>query len=65
MCDATLYVYFDILWYINSFHLIHTDDTVHSFAEVSLQLLCIAGQLNGKNLPGVPSRESNSGLPYS
>jgi hypothetical protein len=35
-----------------------------SFAEVSLHLL-IAGQLSGKNLPGVPSRESNSGLPSS
>jgi hypothetical protein len=34
------------------------------FAEVHLHLL-IAGQLSGKNLLGVPSRESNSGLPYS
>jgi hypothetical protein len=33
------------------------------FAEVPLYLL-IAGQLSGKNLPGVPSREANSDLPY-
>ncbi len=34
------------------------------FAEVPLHLL-IAGQLSGKNLPGLPSRESNSGMPCS
>jgi hypothetical protein len=34
-----------------------------SFAEIPLRLL-IAGQLGGKNLPGVPSRDSNSGLPF-
>jgi hypothetical protein len=34
------------------------------FAEVSHHLL-IAGRLSGKNLPGVPSRQSNSGLTYS
>jgi hypothetical protein len=34
-----------------------------SFAVVPLHLL-IAGQLGWKNLPGVPSRETNSGLPY-
>ncbi len=27
--------------------------------------LSFAGQLSGKNLPGVPSRELTSGLPYS
>ncbi len=35
-----------------------------SFAVVPLHLL-IAGQLGWKNLPGVPSRETNSGLPYA
>jgi hypothetical protein len=34
------------------------------FTEVSLHLP-IACKLSGKNLPAVPSRESNSGLPYS
>ncbi len=34
------------------------------FAEDPLHLL-IAGQLSGKNLPGVPSQDLNSGLPYS
>ncbi len=34
------------------------------FAGASLQLL-IAGKLSVKNLPVVPSLESNSGLPYS
>jgi hypothetical protein len=33
------------------------------FAEVPVHFL-IAGQLIGKNLPRVPSRESSSGLPY-
>ncbi len=35
-----------------------------SFAEVPLHLL-LDGQLSGKNLPGVTSQESNSGLSYS
>jgi hypothetical protein len=35
-----------------------------SFAEVSLHLPN-AGHLSGKNLPGAPSREWNSGLSYS
>jgi hypothetical protein len=36
------------------------------FAVVPLHLLIlIADQLTGKNLPGVPSRVSNSGLPHS
>jgi hypothetical protein len=35
-----------------------------SFAEVPLHPL-IVGQLSGKNLTRMPSRESNSGLPYS
>ncbi len=34
------------------------------FAGVSVHLL-IACKLSGRNLPVVPSRESNSGLPYS
>jgi hypothetical protein len=34
------------------------------FAEASLHIV-IACKLSGKNLPVVPSRESNSGLPYS
>ncbi len=50
---------------IHSFNHIHT---IHIYpspvAEVFLHLF-IAGTLSGKNLPVVPSRESNSGLPYS
>ncbi len=34
------------------------------FAEAFLRFL-IAGMLSGKHLPVVPSRELNSGLPYS
>ncbi len=54
---------FILKWYINSItfmQYIHPS----SFAEVSLHLH-IACHLSGKKLPGVPSRESNSGLPYS
>ncbi len=47
------------------FHSITFIQYVHQspFAEVPLHLN-IAGQLSGKNLPGVPSWESSSGLPY-
>jgi hypothetical protein len=41
---------------INSFIHIHT---IHIYTQP------FAGKLSGKNLPVVPSRESNSGLPYS
>ncbi len=34
------------------------------FAEVSLHFI-IACKLSGENLPVIPNRESNSGLPYS
>ncbi len=36
----------------------------YPFAEASL-LFFIACSFRGKNLPGVPSRDLNSGLPYS
>jgi hypothetical protein len=57
---------FEILQNIQYIHSIPFIYYIHpsSFAEVPLHFL-IAGQLSGKNLPGVPSRESKSGLPYS
>jgi hypothetical protein len=39
--------------------------TSPSQLDVYILPLLIAGQLGWKNLPGVPSRETNSGLPYS
>jgi hypothetical protein len=62
--DATLLVYFSyIITYIHSITFIQYIYPL-PFAEVSLHLL-IACKLSEKNLPGVSSRESNSGLPYS
>ncbi len=51
-----------LILYVTLIHSITFIQYIHpsSCAEVPLQLL-IAGQLRGKNLPGVPSRESNSG----
>jgi hypothetical protein len=49
------------------FYDVHTIIQSHSyntFAEASLHLL-IASKLSGTDLPVVPSRESNSGLPSS
>jgi hypothetical protein len=54
---------FDFITYIHSFiqsQYIHPSP----FAEASLHIL-IACVLSGENFPVVPSRESNSGLPYS
>ncbi len=53
----SVFVYFEILLCIQYIH-------PSPLAVVPLHLL-IADQLSGKNLPGVPSRVSNSGLPYS
>jgi hypothetical protein len=60
--DATLFVYF---WFYN-IHTFIQSQYIHpsSFAEASLHIL-IACVLSGENFPVVPSRESNSGLPYS
>jgi hypothetical protein len=58
--DATLFVYFDtgiFLFFITFIQFINRSP----LAEVRLRLL-IAGQISWENLP---SRESNSGLPYS
>jgi hypothetical protein len=52
-----------ILYNIHTY--IHSNSyNTSPFAEASLHFL-IACMLSGKHLPGVPSRESNSGLPYS
>jgi hypothetical protein len=61
--DATLFVYFSYILYIHKFiqsQFIHPSP----FAEASLHFF-IACMLSGEDLPVVPSRESNSGLPYS
>ncbi len=44
-----------LLYIINSFHHIYTIHSSIDMAEVPLHLL-IAGQLSGKDLPGVPSK---------
>jgi hypothetical protein len=61
--DATLFVYFHIfITYIHSFNH-NTFIRRHSLKPLTISSsLC---QLSGENLPVVPSRESNSGLPYS
>jgi hypothetical protein len=60
--DATPFVYF--LFYNR--HSFIQSQYIHPspFAEASLHIL-IACVLSGENFPVVPSRESNSGLPYS
>ncbi len=45
-------------------HTIIQSHSYNTFAEASLHLL-IASKLSGTDLPEVPSRESNSGLPSS
>ncbi len=62
--DATLLVYFS--YFTTYIHSITIIQYIYPspFTEVSLHLL-IAWKLSRKNLPVVPSRESNSGLPYS
>jgi hypothetical protein len=57
---------FICIFYSTYIHSITFIQYIHPspFAEVPLHLL-IATQLSGKNLLGVPSRESNSGLPCS
>jgi hypothetical protein len=54
------------LFIFHSFYNRHSYNHNHPspFAEASLHFL-IACMLSGKDLPVVPSRESNSGLPYS
>ncbi len=61
--DATLFVYFS--YFITYLHSITFIQYIYPspFAEASLHFF-IACML-GKHLPVVPSRESNSGLPYS
>ncbi len=54
-------VWWHIFYTIHSFHHIHTKRYIHPSPFVKVPLyLPIAGQLSGKNLPGVPSWESNS-----
>ncbi len=63
--DATLLVYFSyFITYIYSFIRSHSYIHTSPFAGASLHFF-IACKLSGKNHPVVPSRESNSGLPYS
>ncbi len=64
--DNRTTVVFILIFYGTHIHSITFIQYIHPspFAEVPLHLL-IAGHLSGKNLLGVPSRESNSGLPYS
>ncbi len=61
----TLFLFIFIL-YITYIHSITFIQYIYpsSLAEVPFHFL-IAGQLSGKNLPGVPSRKSNSCLPNS
>jgi hypothetical protein len=56
---------FCLFWFYN-IHTFIQSQYIHpsSFAEASLHFL-IACVLSGENFPVVPSRESNSGLPYS
>jgi hypothetical protein len=64
--DATLFVYFDLI-YITYIHLFHPIHTVHTSFVIrrAFSPSPYRWSVNGINLPGVPSRESNSGLPYS
>ncbi len=55
---------FLFIFHILYIHTIIQSHSYNSFAESSLQLL-ITCQLSGTELPVVPSRESNSGLPSS
>jgi hypothetical protein len=57
---------FILIFYSTYNHSITFIQNIHPspFAEDPLHLL-IAGQLSGKNLPGVLSQDLNSGLPYS
>ncbi len=58
-----LFIFHIFITYIHSFN--HIQYIYPSpFAVVFFHIL-IACKLRGKNLPGVPSWESNSGLPYS
>ncbi len=61
--DATLFCLFSYFFNIHTFI---QSQYIHPlpFAEASLHFF-IACMLSGDNLPVVPSRESNSGLPYS
>jgi hypothetical protein len=63
---ATLFIYFVIFNACIPNHIHTMIPYIHPspFAEASLHFL-IALVLSGENLPVVPSRELNSGLPYS
>jgi hypothetical protein len=52
----TLLAFLSYIQYIHTF--------LHPFAEAPLHSL-IAEKLSGRHLPGVPSRDSKSGPPYS
>jgi hypothetical protein len=55
---------FCLFFIFSNIHTIIQSHSYNTFAEASLHLL-IACKLSGTDLPVVPSRESNSGLPSS
>ncbi len=57
-------LFFTLLVFLSYVQYIHTFLHPWTFAEAPLHSL-IADQLSGRHLPGVPSRDSNSGPPYS
>ncbi len=67
MAIATLFIYFVFFQYMHSESHSYNDTMIsyihHSPRPLSISSLHLCSV--GKNLPVVPSRESNSGLPYS
>jgi hypothetical protein len=63
--DGTMPLFLFIFIFLHNIHTFIQSQYIHPspFAEASLHFL-IACMLSGDNLPVVPSRESNSGLPY-
>ncbi len=59
-----LFLFIFHIFFFYNIHTIIQSHSYNSFAESSLHLL-IACKLSGTELPVVPSRESNSGLPSS
>ncbi len=57
-------LFFTLLAFISYIQYIHTSLHPWAVAEAPLHFF-IAKQLSGRHLPGVPSRDSNSGPPYS
>jgi hypothetical protein len=55
-----LHIFIFLLQYIHSYN-----HSLITFAEALLHIFIAAGSVHGRNLPGVPSQDSNSGLPYS